>query len=103
MGMKQAGAFVRLYMVPGMEHCGGGAGPNRFGQGGVPKKDRFHDLDAALEAWVEQGEAPGQIVASKLDEAGSVVQTRPLCPWPQIAKWKGSGSADDADNFTCSK
>lgn len=93
--------FLRLYMVPGMEHCGGGAGPNVFGQSGVPKKDPQHDVDAALEAWVEQGSAPGMIVAAKVDEKGATVRTRPLCPYPQVAKWKGSGSTDDAASFSC--
>ena len=53
MGAKNAGEFTRLYMVPGMEHCGGGAGPNAFGQGGTPNGDRFHSIDAALEASVD--------------------------------------------------
>jgi feruloyl esterase len=101
MGAAQTDAFVRLYMVPGMQHCGGGAGPNLFGQQGVPKTDPQHDIDAALEAWVEQGAAPGSIIASKADRQGATVRTRPLCPYPQIAKWKGAGSTDDDANFVC--
>ena len=107
MGAKNAGAFVRLYMVPGMEHCGGGAGPNAFGQGGTPNGDRFHSIDAALEAWVEQGTAPDRLIATKYktgaDPKSGVVRTRPLCSWPQVAVYKGSGSTDDADNFVCGK
>ncbi|HZL56603.1 MAG TPA: tannase/feruloyl esterase family alpha/beta hydrolase [Bryobacteraceae bacterium] len=101
MGTDETGKFVRLYMVPGMQHCGGGAGANLFGQAGVAKADAEHDIDAALEAWVERGTAPDKIIASKNDPKGAVVRTRPLCPYPQTAKWRGSGSTDDASNFTC--
>ncbi len=101
MGAGPVNSFVRLYMVPGMEHCGGGAGPNMFGQQGVAKRDAEHDIDAALEAWVEQGSAPDRIVAAKLDQKGATVRTRPLCPFPQVAKWKGTGSTDEAANFGC--
>lgn len=106
-GEKNAGAFVRLYMVPGMQHCAGGAGPDVFGQSGVARGDRLHDIDAALEAWVEQGIAPDQIIASKYKGApapgGEVVRTRPLCPYPLTAAYKGTGSTDDAVNFVCKK
>jgi feruloyl esterase len=54
----------------------------------------------ALEAWVEQGKAPERIVAAKIAD-GEVVRTRPLCPYPQVAQYNGSGSTDDADNFAC--
>jgi feruloyl esterase len=107
MGDSNAGSFVRLYMVPGMEHCGGGAGPNAFGQAGTPNDDRFHNIDAALEAWVEQGTAPDRIIATKYrvntDRKSGVARTHPLCPWPQVAKYKGSGSTDDAASFVCAK
>jgi feruloyl esterase len=75
-------------MVPGMQHCGGGEGPNTF------------DMMAAIEPWVEQGKAPERIVASH-STAGKVDRTRPLCPYPQVARYSGSGSVDDAANFTC--
>jgi feruloyl esterase len=105
MGAKDMDGFLRLYMVPGMQHCGGGAGVTSFGAGGTPAGDRFHDLDAALEAWVEQGAAPSRIVATKYknpaDPASGVVRTRPLCPYPSVASWTGSGSTDDAANFNC--
>ena len=65
----------------------------------------MHDVDAALEAWVEQGAAPDRIIATKYktgaDPASGVLRTRPLCPYPQVARWKGSGSTDDAANFVC--
>ena len=98
--MGDTNPFLRLYLAPGMQHCSGGPGPDSFGQGTVPHGDAQHDLEAALERWVEQGVAPDKIVASKV-KAGAVVRTRPLCPYPQVAKWSGSGSTDDAANFTC--
>ena len=80
--------FYRLFMVPGMGHCRGGPGPDSF------------DALAALERWVEQDEAPAQIIASKLRD-GEVVQSRPLCPYPQVARWDGSGDTDNAASFSC--
>ncbi len=107
MGGKNIGQFVRLYMVPGMQHCGGGPGPNVFGQATVPQTDPQHDVAAALERWVEQGAGPGQIIATKYkngnNPASGVARTRPLCPYPQVARYKGSGSIDDAANFVCGK
>jgi len=89
MGKEQADTAVRLYMVPGMGHCGGGDGPNVF------------DMVAVLEQWREHGRAPAAIPASKMED-GRVLRTRPLCPYPQIARYKGSGSIDQAENFACS-
>ena len=103
MGAKDAGQFVRLFMVPGMQHCGGGPGPNSFGSL-VPQGDPQHDMAAALEHWVEDGVAPSQIVATRYkgaNPASGVERTRPLCPYPQVAHWKGTGSTDDAANFVC--
>ena len=80
MSAKATAEFLRLYMVPGMGHCGGGAGPNAFGQAGTPDADRFHNVDAALEAWVEQGSAPAEIIATKYKDNKPGVQverTRP--------------------------
>jgi len=105
MGSTDASAFVRLYMVPGMQHCEGGSGPDAFGQGGVPMDDAQHDIAAALERWVEDGAAPREIIATKRktdgDPASGVARTRPLCPYPQTAAYKGSGSTDEAANFVC--
>jgi feruloyl esterase len=78
----------RLFMVPGMGHCGGGDGTSTF------------DMVSALDQWVVQGKAPDKIVASKVVN-GAAVRTRPLCPYPQVATYKGSGSTDDAANFSC--
>jgi feruloyl esterase len=72
-----------------MGHCGGGDGPNQF------------DMIAALEEWREKGKTPTQILASKVSD-GHVVRTRPLCPFPQVAKYKGTGSIDRAESFACS-
>jgi feruloyl esterase len=104
MGGAETEAFVRLYMVPGMQHCFGGPGPDSFGQGGPAAKDAQQNVEPALEQWVEKGIAPNVIVAAK-DEGGDpsngAKMTRPLCPYPQIAKYKGKGDTNDAGNFAC--
>ena len=105
MGGEQATAqFVRLFMVPGMLHCGGGAGPDQFGGSGgdAPTPDAQHELLTALEDWVEHGRAPERIVASKVVN-GAVTRTRPLCAWPAEARYKGGGSTDDAASFVCER
>ena len=88
MGAESAGDVTRLFMAPGMLHCGGGTGPNSF------------DALGALEQWVEHGRRPAQIVASH-SANGVVDRTRPLCPYPQVAVYAGAGSLDDAASFTC--
>jgi feruloyl esterase len=107
LGQKSADASVRLYMVPGMQHCAGGPGPSYFGQfGGSPSADPQHDIQLALEQWVEKGVPPAEIITTKFaNEPGGqrqVRMTRPLCPYPQLAAYKGSGDPNDAANFTCS-
>ncbi len=87
-GEKKTSDSVRLFMAPGMGHCGGGEGPNKM------------DLEGTLDKWVEKGAAPDKIVASHA-VAGKVDRTRPLCPYPQVAKYSGSGSIDEAANFSC--
>jgi tannase/feruloyl esterase len=105
MGARQANEFVRLYMVPGMQHCYGGPGPDSFGQfGATDHPDPNHDIYAALERWVEDAVAPSSIIATKYvddDPAKGVKMTRPLCPYPQVAIWMGHGSTADAANFNC--
>jgi len=81
-------AWMRLFLAPGVGHCGGGEGPNGF------------DAVAAMEQWVEHGRAPREIVASRRTD-GRVVRTRPLCPHPQVARYRGTGSIDEAANFAC--
>ncbi len=104
-GPQGADSFVRLYMVPGMQHCEGGPGTDSFGQFASAKPyDAQHDIHLAVEQWVEKGAAPGRIVASKYAEEASarrVKMTRPLCPYPQVAKYKGSGDTNDAGSFEC--
>jgi feruloyl esterase len=80
--------WLRLFLVPGMGHCGGGPGPNQF------------NSLAALERWREQGKAPERIVATRVRE-NRVDMTRPLCPYPQLAVYTGVGSTNDAENFVC--
>ena len=75
-------------MVPGMGHCSGGDGPDTF------------DMMSALDSWVDKGTLPQRIEASKIT-AGKVTRTRPLCPYPQVARYKGTGSIDEAANFAC--
>jgi feruloyl esterase len=82
---------VRLFMVPGMGHCRGGANAT----------DTFDAL-TALEDWVEKDRPPERIIASHLAQ-GVVKKTRPLCPYPQVARWTGKGSTDDVANFICTK
>jgi len=103
-GEAAAAQFERLFMVPGMLHCQGGAGPDQFGGSGgdAPTVDPQHDLLSALEDWVEHGRAPERIVASKLD-GGRVMRTRPLCAWPTTARYAGKGSTDDAASFVCER
>jgi tannase/feruloyl esterase len=105
MGQSSTGSFVRLFMVPGMQHCGGGPGPNSFGQfGGMTPTDPEHNAYTALEQWVEKGRAPSKIIATKyVDDSAAkgVKMTRPLCPYPEIAKYRGSGDANNAASFVC--
>ena len=105
MGSPVAGSFVRLYMVPGMQHCIGGPGPSSFGQlGTTTAKGPEHGIYDALEQWVEKGAAPGVIVATKYVEdnpSKGARMTRPLCPYPQVEVYKGSGDTNDESNFVC--
>jgi tannase/feruloyl esterase len=87
-GEARTSSSLKLFMVPGMGHCGGGEGPNTF------------DMVTPLEQWVEKGQAPVRVVASHSTD-GKVDRTRPLCAYPQVARHTGSGSTDDAQNFVC--
>ena len=86
---REVEEFYRLFMVPGMMHC----------QGGAEATDQF-DTISAIEQWVERGIAPDRILGSHLTN-GVADRTRPLCPYPQVARWKKSGSTNDATNFEC--
>lgn len=85
-GTESTGRFARLFLVPGMNHCGGGRATDQF------------DILAALENWVEQGKAPDRIVARGASFPG---RTRPLCPYPSVARYSGSGDIESAESFTC--
>jgi Tannase and feruloyl esterase len=87
MGSQQQD-WLRLFMVPGMAHCGGGPGPNQV------------NWMAALERWRESGIAPDQLIASRVSD-NRVNMTRPICPYPQVAQYNGVGSTNDAANFAC--
>jgi feruloyl esterase len=87
-GKAKVDESYRLFMAPGMGHCGGGNGPNKF------------DMLGAMETWREVGKAPEMVLASHSTD-GKVDRTRPLCAYPAVAKYKGSGSTDEAVNFAC--
>lgn len=101
-GVPATQDFFRLFLVPGMGHCSGGAGATTFGNSGGQAPDATADSDLlmALDRWVEQGQAPDRIVASRV-ASGNVVRTRPLCAYPQTAVYKGAGSTDEATSFEC--
>jgi feruloyl esterase len=87
-GYDKTREFFRLFAAPGMGHCSGGPGPNTF------------EALTALEQWVEKGVAPDTLLATH-STAGKVDRTRPLCPYPQVARYKGTGSIDEAASFSC--
>jgi Tannase and feruloyl esterase len=89
-GADKTSQFARFFLAPGVAHCGGGDGPAPYGQ-----------LDALL-SWVENGKAPETLTAARRDQTGEITRSRPLCQFPQVAKYKGSGSTDKAENFVCS-
>lgn len=98
--------FYRLFMVPGMGHCTGGAGPNRFGNGGPAGPgtalDPERDVFAALERWVEQGVAPEQFIGTGTVPGDTAKQmTQPICLYPKVARYKGTGDIYDAASYSC--
>jgi hypothetical protein len=108
MGEQKADSFTRLYMVPGMEHCAGGPGAAAFGQLGMSTaKGPSYGLFDSLENWVEKGAPVEDVVATRFapgaNGAMKPVMTRPLCAYPAVAEYKGSGDTSDAANFVCTK
>ena len=106
MGQRDSESFMRLFMAPGMSHCGGGPGPNVFGQAGAASSDDSeHNIYRALEQWFERGIAPERVSATKYKDDRNPTQgvkmTRPLCAYPRQAKYKGSGDPNDAASFVC--
>ncbi len=107
-GLAETQDFYRLFMVPGMAHCYRGQGANSFGGVGQqipPTRDAVHDLQTALEEWVEQGVAPTHLIATKYvdDDADTtaVEFTRKLCPYPSVARYSQSGDPSKAESFVC--
>lgn len=95
MGDATTKSFFKLYMIPGLQHCGGGLGC-------FDSQQDLEKLFFAVIDWVEKGIAPKSFTGSRLDPStGEVLRTRPLCPYPQVARYNGWGSIDDADNFRC--
>lgn len=106
MGAEKTASFARLYMVPGMEHCGLGPGANSLGQyGGETSAGPKYGLFDSLQHWVEQGSPLNDVVATHYavgaDGKVEPAFTRPLCAYPEIAKYSGSGDTNDAANFSC--
>jgi len=88
-GFAKTQGFARLFMLPGVAHCRGGVGPDQF------------DMLTALENWVERGQAPASVLATRPAKPGLPALSRPLCPYPAAARYKGQGDPNDAANFTC--
>jgi feruloyl esterase len=110
--LKQTQTFFRLFMVPGMNHCSSGPGPNAFGNlysahivvPAPPVSDAAHDAFLALQRWVEEGIAPERIIATKyVDDLPSegIQMTRPICPFPRVPRYSGKGDTNDAASFVC--
>ena len=89
-GAEKVGQFARLFLAPGVDHGFHGAGATHIGQ-----------MDAIIR-WVEEGTAPDKLLAERRDQNGKMIRTRPLFPYPQVAKYKGRGSTDEAENFVSS-
>lgn len=106
MGAEKVDSFARLYMVPGVEHCANGPGADRFGQlGSETSAGPRYGLFDSLESWVEKGTPLENVIATKYaagpDGAMKAAFTRPLCAYPRVARYSGSGDSNDAANFAC--
>lgn len=108
-GLERTQGFFRAFLVPGLYHCAGGPGATAFGTSLPPppsQQDANHEVVSALARWVEKGVAPEEIIATKYVDnspAKGVAFQRPLCPYPQVARYKGSGNVNDAASFVCVK
>jgi feruloyl esterase len=107
-GLRKTQKFYRLFMVPGMRHCYFGPGATSFGAVGQqipPVRDAVHDIQTALENWVENGNPPEGMVATKYTNDAAATRTirltRPLCAWPAVPRYNGVGDPNDARSFTC--
>lgn len=111
LGKDETASFTRLYLMPGVKHCFDGPGPSAIGQFGLPslkESNAGNNVILALQGWVEQGKAPDTITATKYGELPDhdadphkIEMTRPLCPYPQQAHYKGKGSISEAASFVC--
>lgn len=105
LGSERVKTFYRLFMVPGMWHCGGGPGANvlfRSEEATAVPLDPDRDMLTALEQWVEHGRDPSEFVASRLTKDGTAERTRLICPYPTVARYRGAGDVKKAENFACS-
>jgi hypothetical protein len=107
-GTRKLEDNARLFLAPGMMHCGGGTGPDAFNATlGIPPRppvdDARHDIFSALIAWVDRDEAPDRIVATKFssEDRSEIEMQRPICPYPRKAVYRGAGSTRSAGNFLC--
>ncbi len=104
-GPIMGSTFTRLFMAPGMYHGGTGPGPNSFGQKlAAAGTSADNDIVMAMDRWLTEGVAPERLIATKFAEdrpSGRILRTRPLCAYPKVARWKGIGTIDSAENFVC--
>jgi hypothetical protein len=106
MGQDAFNSFARVYMVPGMQHCDGGVGPDSFGENGPWPNvtDPHQSLQVSIEQWVEKGAAPKEIIATKFSgpmNSGKAEMTRPLCVYAKVATYESTGDVNSAASFVC--
>ena len=104
--LAQTQQYFRLFLAPGMGHCLGGPGPNVFGGADNPggPADASHNVLLALQRWVEEGQAPSRIIATKYpgdDQTKPASMTRPLCVFPKVPRYRGMGDSNEAGSFAC--
>ena len=108
-GLERTQGFFRALLVPGLYHCAGGPGPIAFGTSQpapAAQMDADHDITSAILRWVEKGTPPDKIIGTKYVDgtpSKGVALQRPLCAYPQVARYKGTGDPNDAANFTCAR
>jgi len=106
LGTTRVNDFYRLFMIPGMAHCGGGPGADVLFQSEVTPHIPLtpeRDMLSALERWVEKGEAPNKFVASRVEQDGTISRTRLVCSYPTVAVFNGTGDPVEAETWKCAK
>ena len=104
---ERADAFARLYLIPGLQHCSSGHGATYIGGLNVPFRDAEHDLSAAIERWVDESIAPGEMVATAAPDRANLAAAVPatprrcICPYQQVPLFRGTGSPDDPAAWAC--